>query len=188
MKTALFEIFRTGKHNGGGKWARKVWTESELKRIANLYNTEIKPAPLVIGHPENNLPEYGKVNRVIYCNNALFAEAEINNDLIGKIKSNQINGISSSFIPIENEKNPTKGISFYLNHVGFLEKDQKPAVKNMLPPEISLEYLYFNDKEDFIFYCENEDISFADDLNNKAIYLSQALDVDYKTALNLIIK
>lgn len=187
MNKAIFEIFRTGKHNG--KNSKREWTAEDLRQTALLYSEAIRSAPLVIGHPADNLPEYGKVSRVIYCKNALFAEAEISPELVQKVKANQISGISASFIPLESENNPVKGIVYYLNHVGFLEEGKdRPAVKGMLPPEISVQNLYFNEPESHpILFCENDflALSFSEKLHEKAQFFQKVLDVDYSQALEI---
>ncbi len=85
MSTAIFEIFRMGKHNGIGVNAKGFWSASQLDQIAQFYNQAIKPAPLVIGHPEDDKPEYGTVKRLINHEGALFAEAEIDRTLIQRI-------------------------------------------------------------------------------------------------------
>ncbi|WP_052115930.1 hypothetical protein [Gallibacterium anatis] len=186
MPKAIFEIFRTGKHNGVN--SRRLWKPEELKQIATSYHKNAKSAPLVIGHPSDNLPQFGEVNRLIYCKEALFAEAEISEALIDKINRNEISGISASFYLNESKDNPISGAGFYLNHVGFLENGkQKPAVKNMLPPEISVQSLYFSEEADVVFFCENETLDYTERLHEKISYLEQVLNVDYSTAFHLAI-
>ncbi|HHT7891122.1 hypothetical protein [Pasteurella multocida] len=185
MKKAIFEIFRTGQHRGRN--SNKNWSAQELKNIALMYSEKVKPAPLVIGHPQNNEPRYGQVKRLIFCENSLFAEAEIQNDLINKINANEISGISASFITLQNNENPIKGAGYYLNHVGFMEKGKdKPAVKNMLPPEISVQSLYFSEQEsEVILFCEDKNLTANERLHEKARYFERVLNVNYKTAFHL---
>lgn len=186
MNKAIFEIFRTGQHNG--KNSKREWTEEDLRQTALLYSEAIRSAPLVIGHPADNLPEYGKVSRVIYCKNALFAEAEISPELVQKVKNNEISGISASFMMIDSPQNPTQGVGYYLNHVGFLENPDRPAVKGMLPPEISVQNLYFNESESqALLFCENDflALSFSEKLHEKAQFFQKVLDVDYSQALEI---
>ncbi len=191
MAKAIFEIFRTGRHNGTGKEGRKFWTDEELKQIAQLYNEEIKSAPLVIGHPKDNKPKYGAVKKVICCKNSLFAEAEVQPDLIKKIKAGKFSGISSSFYNLKNIDNPIKGISYYLRHVGFLENGkQTPAVKDMLPPEMSVYNVCFSEQEsDVCLFCEDDyiNLNYSEILHQKTLYFQQVLDVDYETALQFSI-
>ncbi len=52
--------------------------------------------------------------------------------------------------------------------MGFLENGkQKPAVKNMLPPEISVQSLYFSEEADVVFFCENETLDYTERLHEK---------------------
>ena len=97
INNAIFEIFKTGKHNGQNG-SDIEWTGEDLQLIATTYNHGNRPAPLVLDHPENDLPKFGTVKNLIYCKNALFAETEIEDrSLIEKIKSGKIKGISCSF-------------------------------------------------------------------------------------------
>lgn len=189
MQKAIFEIFRTGKHNGRNANG-KEWTEADLKATATLYNEAVQSAPLVIGHPEDNQPQYGTVKRVIYCKNALFAEAEISPELVQKVKQDEISGISSSFLQFDHSKNPTQGLGYYLNHVGFLPQTMQPAVKNMLPPEISVETLAFSEAEsEAVLFCEADyaELAPSERLHEKILYFQRVLAVDYETALNFIL-
>lgn len=190
MSTAIFEIFRAGKHNGtGGNECKRTWSKDDIAKIGLFYNENIKSAPLVIGHPENNEPQLGKVKRLIHHENALFAEAEINTELIHKIKDGGISGISASFYPKDSTKNPIKGLGFYLRHVGFLEKGkQAPAVKGMLDPKNSIECLMYSEvEENTILFCEEDlSLSYAEQLHEKVLYFTNVLDVEYETALQII--
>lgn len=190
MNTAIFEIFRTGKHNGIGAEAKRTWSDEELAMTAKLYNANLKPAPLVIGHPLDNQPSFGAVKRLIHCKSALFAEAEVSPDLVKRIKQGDFSGISASFFTPTLPANPANGLAYYLNHVGFLEAGkQNPAVKGMLPPEISVENLYFNEEETQlnIFYAEDiQLLNFADRLHQKTLYFQNALNIDYSTAFNIV--
>jgi hypothetical protein len=189
MSTAIFEIFRMGKHNGIGVNAKGFWSASQLDQIAQFYNQAIKPAPLVIGHPEDDKPEYGTVKRLINHEGALFAEAEIDRTLIQRIKNGDVSGISASFYPKGNDQNPIKQLGYYLKHVGFLEQGkQNPAVKGMLDPKISLEYLSYSEiNTDFILFCEDEEnLSYAQKYHRKVAYLSNVLNVSYAEAVQII--
>ncbi|MDG6309829.1 hypothetical protein P9Z71_06280 [Glaesserella parasuis] len=189
MKTAIFEIFRSGKHNGMGADAKRTWNDEELAITAQLYNENVRSAPLVIGHPHNNEPTFGTVKRLIHCKNALFAEAMVSPDLVNRIKQGDFSGISASFITPNQPSNPANGLAYYLNHVGFLEEGkQSPAVKGMLPPEISVENLYFNEEKTPInlFYAEDSQyLNTAERLHQKTLYFQNALDISYSKALEI---
>lgn len=184
INNAIFEIFKTGKHNGQNG-SDIEWTGEDLQLIATTYNHGNRPAPLVLDHPENDLPKFGTVKNLIYCKNALFAETEIEDrSLIEKIKSGKIKGISCSFFPKENNNNPSKGISYFLKHVGFLE-NQNPAVKNMLPPEISVHTLNFNEEQGILFFNKEEHEDKKTTLHKKTLYIKNVLNIEYSEALNI---
>ncbi|MDP8098534.1 hypothetical protein [Pasteurella atlantica] len=188
MPKAIFEIFKTGKHYGikGKKPTFTTWTEKQVKDIADLYNEQIKSAPLVIGHPEDDKPEYGKVKKLIYCQNALFTEAEVQPSFIKEIKAGRFKAISSAFYGKKQEENPLKGVVTYLKHVGFLEANQSPAVKGMLPPEMSVYSLCFSEQgSDVYMFCESDyiELDYPERLHKKTLYFQEVLGVDYKTAL-----
>lgn len=180
MKTAIFEIFRTGKHNGRN--AKNIhWSNDQLATIQRFYTEQIQPAPLVIGHPEDNRPEYGTVKRLIHHENALFAEAELSSTLLQRIKQGDFSGISASFYTPANPNNPAKDLGHYLRHVGFLEKGKdRPAVKGMRDPQASIQHLNFSETDGILYFCE------ADNLHGKIQYLQNALNVDFATAFSLI--
>ena len=189
MKRAIFEIFRAGKHNGTGKNAKMQWTEQHLAQAGQFYSENIKSAPLVIGHPENDEPKLGAVKRLIHHAGALFAEAEIAPELIQKIKNGEFSGISASFYPPDAKQNPIHELGYYLKPVGFLELGkQTPAVHGMLDPKVSVEYLaYAEINEDLILFCEDENsLSYAEQLHEKVSYFTNILNVNYETALHII--
>lgn len=184
MKTAIFEIFRTGRHNGSGKGASKEWSDEDLATIAKFYAQDTKNAPLVLSHPADNQPQFGNVKRLIHHKGRLFAEAEPTSEILTKIKNGEISGISASFYPPNHSGNPIKDLGYYLNHVGFLEKET-PAVKGMQNPQESISHLNFSEPIEMLYFCENEAVNFAENLAEKANYFQTALDIDFGTALNL---
>ena len=65
---------------------------------------------------------------------------------------------------------------------------QNPAVKGMLDPKISLEYLSYSEiNTDFILFCEDEEnLSYAQKYHRKVAYLSNVLNVGYAEAVQII--
>lgn len=188
MNTAIFEIFRAGKHQRSKNGGAVQWTDNDLQQIKGFYSEAIRTAPLVIGHPEDDKPEFGSVKRLIYHNGALFAEAEISPELIYKIKSGGVSGISASIYKPDDNNNPVKQLGYYLKHVGFLESGKdEPAVKGMLDPKSSVEYLSYSEiKSEAILFCEKVSSgTYAERTHEKACYFQTILGVDYKTALNI---
>ena len=153
MGKAIFEILRTGTHRARN--GRFTFSQEDIKGIAKFYSADVKKAPLVIGHPENDNPQYGNVTKLYHHEGHLFAEAEINEELISKVKNGEISGISSAVYFSESKGNPVKGLGSYLKHVGFLEKGKdEPAVKGMLNPEISLHIANLSADNDIVFLSD----------------------------------
>lgn len=186
MKTAIFEIFRTGRHNGRN--AKNIhWNNDQLATIQRFYKEQIKSAPLVIGHPKDNHPEYGTVKRLIHHQDALFAEAEVSSELLRRIKADEFSGISASFFNPDSPENPVKDLGYYLRHVGFLEKGKdSPAVKGMKDPKESVHHLNFSETDGILYFCEADTLNVNDNLHGKIQYLQNALDVDFATAYSLL--
>ncbi|OQS37616.1 hypothetical protein B0T45_13920 [Chromobacterium haemolyticum] len=140
----MFQIFRAGTHTCMGG-ASMHFSEQDLQAIAAAYNPITKAAPLVLGHPENDLPAYGKVQALFVKKDGLFAQAQVIDELVALVKAGRYRPVSASFIPPFSNSNPTPG-AYYLKHVGFLGA-MPPAVKGMNPPEFSErpDSLYFNE-------------------------------------------
>ncbi|MFU2058625.1 hypothetical protein ACLSZY_03215 [Avibacterium volantium] len=177
MKKAIFEVLRGGLFKSGTTQVR----EDEIKSIAQFYDKDLRSANAVIGHPDNDEPKLGEVSKLYNINNRLFAEIEINDDLLGKIKNGEISGISCAFFRKENEQNPIKGIGAYLKHIGFLLKGKdEPAIKEMLDPRVSV--INLNDEIN-IKILDN-----PQDATDKAEFLQSVANITYKQAFNLIHK
>ncbi len=124
MPNKLLQIFRAGNHGVG-----LVFSERDVQRIAAGYNKAKLRAPLVLGHPKNNLPEYGEVDALFAEGGALFAQANVSDTLVDWVKRKLYNNVSASFFCPDSPNNPTPGV-YYLRHVGFLGA-HPPAVKGM---------------------------------------------------------
>lgn len=121
MKT--FQIFRAGTFTSmGGKTLS--FSESDIALIATSYSEARKPANLVIGHPNNDLPAYGTVKKLFDKGGKLYAIADVGQSLIDMVKTGAYQKISAAFIPI------ARSGDWYLRHVGFLGA-MAPAVKGM---------------------------------------------------------
>lgn len=77
MKVA---ILKPGTFTGStldGKPATRTYTEEECKRMVTLYNeqpeSERKEAPLTLGHPKDNGPAFGWVDRLEYAGGHVWA-------------------------------------------------------------------------------------------------------------------
>ncbi len=94
---------------------------NDLARMAAEYN-DMKPsrkAPLVIGHPENDTPQYGAVELLNASDKALMAVATIDSEAFRKSwsRGNYVRHAAQFYAP-ENPKNPKPG-TWFLKHVGF---------------------------------------------------------------------
>ncbi|PIQ25217.1 hypothetical protein COW64_15880 [bacterium (Candidatus Blackallbacteria) CG18_big_fil_WC_8_21_14_2_50_49_26] len=124
----LFQIFRAGRHVcSDGRTLN--FSEQEVSYMAIGYNPKRLCAPLVLGHPRDNLPEYGAVDSLFMQGGKLYAQARVNESLIGMVKARSYTTVSASFMEPDAPNNPTPGV-YYLRHVGFLGACP-PAVKGM---------------------------------------------------------
>lgn len=119
------EVFKTGKHIDGNGTERE-WTDEDLDTIANTYNEKLSTdnsiiAPAVAGHPKDNDPALGWVEKLYKVGDKLKAIIKL---------------VPTFAEQIENEAYKKVSISLYenllLRHVGFLGA-VPPAVKGLEP-------------------------------------------------------
>ena len=112
------------------------FSESDLLDMANAYNPILYRAPLVIGHPSEQAPAYGFVNRLSYDNGKLLAEpAQVDPQFSEMVNSGKLLSLSASFYAPNAPNNPKPGTT-YLRHVGFLGA-VPPAVKGLAFPQFA---------------------------------------------------
>ena len=139
-----FEVFKVGKHTDSAG-NTKDWTLADLEKIATDYNSQKDDskhiAPIVLGHPKDNKPAYGWIEKLKVVGDKLLALPE-------KVSDEFSNWVKEG-------KYRTRSISLYgnglLRHVGFLGA-VPPAVKGLADVDL-------NESEDFIsfdFEEENE--------------------------------
>lgn len=134
MTPKLFQIFRTGNFTAmNGQ--QLTFSESDLQGMAAAFNPQLRPAPLVLGHPKIDEPSYGQVTGLIIKAGYLYAQALVADALIAMVRNKSYTSVSASFLQPFSENNPTPG-AYYLKHVGFLGA-QPPAVKGLEPPQFS---------------------------------------------------
>lgn len=191
MNKAIFEIFKTGVRNSSNGLLSD-WSKECLQRIAQCYNPAIFNAPLVIGHPESNKPEYGHVKRLFEHNSVLFAECDLADSLLSLIKQGRYKFISSSFFLPDSAKNPFKGRD-YLRHVGFLGA-MPPAVKGLQNAQnaqtATANIASYNEIEIGDFLCFSEQTyrqeTESEKLHRKTLYIQQQCNrMSYKQALSI---
>ncbi|MDP8079581.1 hypothetical protein [Phocoenobacter skyensis] len=188
MQKAIFEILKTGRFNGRDMVVN--FSSQTLAELKKYYSEDIRIAPLVLGHPENDKPQYGKVKKLFHFKDSLFAESEISEELVKKIKDGEISGVSCSVHFPASKTNPIKGLGVYLKHVGFLEKGKdEPAVKGMINPIESVSHINLNNGVNNIFLLNEDEFNPSPklgELHQKALYFEKVLGIDYLNALDVI--
>lgn len=113
------EIFKTGTHTDSAGNTR-TWTEKDLDAIVSRYNPAEHEAPVVIGHPKDNAPAWGWVERLERRGNVLYAKLkDLVPEFVEAIKKGLYKKRSISLYP-----------DMTLRHVGFLGA-MPPAVKGL---------------------------------------------------------
>lgn len=114
------KIFRAGRHTDADGEERE-YTEEAVKRIADVYNGQrAHVAPAVKGHPRDDEPAHGWVDKLRYSGGELFATfREVTSDFAEELKAGRYKFRSIALYP-----------SGLLKHVGFLGA-VPPAVKGL---------------------------------------------------------
>jgi len=130
------EILKVGKFASSGGENVK-FTEKELKEIADNYDAVNYPAPVVLGHPKDDAPAYGWLDRVFYEDGKLKATIKnMSHELIQLIKEGKYKKVSASLFKKSSPANPKQG-TMMLKHLGFLGA-ATPAVSGLKPIEFSI--------------------------------------------------
>ncbi|MCA1492710.1 hypothetical protein I6F11_17455 [Ensifer sp. NBAIM29] len=119
--TARIEVFRTGT------FAPMVGTEitysgADLRAMADAYDVETAPAPLVVGHPAVDAPAYGWVDSFEFdaVADRLYANVgQLEPAFSEAVKAGRYKKVSLSFHRPDSSANPVPG-TWYPKHVGFL--------------------------------------------------------------------
>ncbi|WP_158703195.1 hypothetical protein [Pseudomonas chlororaphis] len=130
----LFQIFRAGRHTTSSGHVVE-FTEADLEKTVAVYSPKLSEAPLVLGHPKDDLPSFGEVNGMITKGGVLYAQADVSSTLVDLVRAGRYHNISASFHHPKHPDNPTPG-AYYLKHVGFLGA-MPPAVRGLTPPSFS---------------------------------------------------
>ncbi len=130
MGRRVFQIFRSGLHTPAEGEAQK-FSDADLQGMADSFSPAVRPAPLVIGHPKVEEQTFGQVQRLVRHDDALYAIADVSDQLVEWVRSARYKNVSASLFPPGSMGNPVPD-KFYLRHVGFLGA-QPPAVKGMQP-------------------------------------------------------
>lgn len=112
------------------------FSESDLQATVGAYDPAKHEAPLVVGHPQHDLPAYGWVQSLQFNEGGIDATpAQVNTDFADMVAAGAFKKISASFYSPSSPSNPVPGV-YYLRHVGFLGA-QPPAVKGLRNPSFA---------------------------------------------------
>lgn len=126
---AGIEIFRAGRHTDDAGNVHE-FSEQDIADMAASYQPELSEAPLTIGHPKDNLPAYGWVQRLVKAGaNLLMDSHQVEPQFAEMVSAKRFKKRSASFYPPQSPNNPTPG-KWYLRHVAFLGA-QPPAIKGL---------------------------------------------------------
>lgn len=130
-KYGPIEVFRTGSFvDMSGN--RQDIGEGTLREIAEGYDRDLAPAPVVLGHPETDTPAFGWVESLFVQGGILKATLEETAaEFADMVKAGRYKRVSISMFLPKSPPNPKPG-SFYLKHVGFLGA-MAPAVPGLKP-------------------------------------------------------
>lgn len=129
--TARIEVFRSGTFTPM-QGAALNYSAADLKAVADNYDYETAPAPIVVGHPNIDAPAYGWVKSFDYdaSEDRLFANLiDINPEFAAEVKKGSYKKVSLSFFRPDNVANPVPD-TWYPKHVGFLG-GAAPAVSGL---------------------------------------------------------
>ncbi|MBS4015396.1 MAG: hypothetical protein KGZ86_03065 [Candidatus Latescibacteria bacterium] len=125
------KIFRAGTFTASSGHAITI-SENDLAATAFHYNNSKHKAPIVLGHPENDLPAYGWVDRLRVSYGFMLAEVgNLADSLVQAVRDGRYKHVSASFHGPQAKANPAPG-AWFLKHVGVLGA-VPPAVKGLGP-------------------------------------------------------
>jgi len=127
--TVDIHIFSPGTQTSAQGVTRE-FTKSDLKQVAESYNSSIHEAPIRIGHEDNDkVPAWGWVKGVKLKGEDLYAEVEFSPLMQDYVSNGLYKKVSASFYAPESKINPEPG-QWSLRHVAMLGA-QPPAVKGL---------------------------------------------------------
>ncbi|EBQ2127382.1 hypothetical protein H5M87_004974 [Salmonella enterica] len=190
-KTRTINIFRTGTFTDM-RGQSHTYSENDLDMIATVYNASRKSgynAPLCLGHPASNHPQYGETNALISRGGKLYATVTPDENLTGLVRSCAYKKISAAFFTPHQKDNPYPG-SWMLKHIGFLGA-QPPAVKGLdeilfsEACELPLFFAGTSAGADFSEYVNPSETDPKNIVHHVTQDISRIINVSYCEALNL---
>src|SRR5699024_496003 len=101
-----FEIFKPGTHTSSAG-ATLSFTDEDLAASVAAYDPKVHEAPIVVGHPKDNLPAYGWVDKIEFAEGALVAHPrEVDQDFAEMVKAGRFKKRSASFYAPGAKNNP----------------------------------------------------------------------------------
>lgn len=132
------EIMRAGTHVSSNGMPI-TFSADDLKMAAIAYAPERKRAVLTLGHPSDNQPDLGTIDKLSLVGNRLFAHVSKPSKLaVDLVRAKRYNHVSASFNGPLAPDNPMPG-TWYLRHVGLLGA-VPPAVRGLAPLEFAVPY------------------------------------------------
>ncbi len=124
------EIFRPGRHIDDAGNAHS-FSEADVDGMVAAYDPARREAPLTVGHPKDNLPAYGWVQRLTKTATGTLAmtSRQVEPQFAEMVAAGRFKKRSASFYPPLAPNNPTPG-KWYLRHVAFLGA-QPPAIAGL---------------------------------------------------------
>jgi hypothetical protein len=129
----IIEVFRPGRFTPMAG-APVEFSAADLIALAQSYDAEAAPAPIVVGHPATDAPAYGWARAFSYdaARERLTAEiGEVEPAFAEAVAAGRYRKISLSLFSPDAPNNPKPGV-WYPKHVGFLGA-AAPAVSGLKP-------------------------------------------------------
>jgi hypothetical protein len=129
--TARIEVFRPGTFKSM-EGIELTYTAADLKAMADGYDYETAPAPVVVGHPSTDAPAFAWAESFDFdaTTNRLYATvSEINPAFAEEVKKGTYKKVSLQLFSPDQAANPTPG-TWYPKHIGFLG-GAAPAVSGL---------------------------------------------------------
>lgn len=132
--TARIEVFRPGTFTPmGGKPI--TFSAADLRAVADAYDPDTAPAPIVVGHPGTDAPAFGWAESFDYdaATERLYANVhQIEPAFAEAVKAGRYKKVSMQYFSPGQAHNPVPG-TWYPKHVGFLggAAPAVPGLKNI---------------------------------------------------------
>ena len=142
-------IFRTGTHTSStGK--KIMWSNAAVKALAYNYDSELYAAPLVIGHPEEDAPAWGRTQALTVDGDTLYADIDLTDPIVAMVRDGHYSGVSAAIFAPTNPSNPKPG-EYYLRHVGIIGA-APPAIPELANALETVKYAGADADADILYY------------------------------------